>query len=164
MSSENHYETSAKTLEEFKKTLETFKKTLKSNRVGEKLNVELKDQYGFEDVMDIATRLKESHEGDGSVSSCMTKIKAAFRYIGKRKGVLANLARFAPNDSYGVVLCGGFTVILGVSLSSSPRALFRIEIINDATSRQLTEQTLSERSCMQLLLKYRRRWRTSMTC
>lgn len=113
LTNENHYETSAKTLENFKKTLETFKKTLRSNRVGEKLDVELKDQYGFEDVMDIATRLKESHEGNGSVSTCMTKIKAAFRYIGKRKGVLANLAKFAPNDSYGVVLCGGFTVILG---------------------------------------------------
>lgn len=112
--SENHYETSSKTLEEFKKTLDTFKRTLKRNRVGEKLNIELKDEYGFKDVVEIATRLKDGHEGNDLVSTCMTKIKSAFR---KRKGVLANLANFAPNDSYGVVLCGGLTVILGVSSS-----------------------------------------------
>lgn len=114
--SENHYETSAKTLEDFKKTLETFKKTLRKNRVDQKLNIELKDQYGFEDVVNIATRLKNRNEGDDSVSTCMTKIKSAFRSIGNRKGVLANLLSFAPNDSYGIVFCGGFTVILGVNI------------------------------------------------
>lgn len=123
MSSENYYEPSTKTLEDFKKTLETFKKTLRRNRVGEKLNVQLKDNYGFEDVMDIATKLKDSHESDSSVGTCMAKIKSAFKTIGKRKGVLANLLSFAPNDSYGIILCGGFTVILGVSLSNSLSAM-----------------------------------------
>lgn len=117
-SSENHYETSAKTLEDFKKTLELFKTTLRQNKVGEKLNIELKDQYCFEDVVDIATRLKDGNEGDNSVSTCMTKIKKAFRSIGKRKGILANLLSFAPNDSYGIIFCGGFTVILGVRTST----------------------------------------------
>lgn len=123
---ENNYETSARTLEDFRKTLETFKKTLRRNRVSEKLNIELKDQYSFEDVMEVATRLKGSHENDGSIGTCMTKIKTAFRYIGKRKGVLANLLKFAPNDSYGVVICGGFTLILGVRQSQLKYAFVEV--------------------------------------
>lgn len=113
--SENYYEFSSKTLEEFKKTLETFKKTLIKNKVEKKLNIELKDSYEIEDVIDIAMKLKENHDGVGSVNTCMGKIRSAFRSIRKKKGVMANLLSFAPNDSYGVVLCGGFTVILGVS-------------------------------------------------
>lgn len=133
-------------MEDFKNTLETFKKTLRANKVDEKLDIELKDQYGFEDVVDIATRLKDCNEGDSSVSNCMTKIKKAFRSIGKRKGILANLLSFAPNDSYGIVFCGGFSVILGVRTSTvtsgigTDHALFY--------SRRSTEQAHSEKNYM----------------
>lgn len=79
----------------------------------------MKDQYGFEDVVNIATKLKDRHEDVDQVKTCMNRIRSGFRSIGRKKGVLANMLSFAPNDSYGIVICGGFTVILGVRSSDT---------------------------------------------
>ena len=89
---------------------------LKSRRLDKKLDIVIKspDEYDMSDVLHIAERIEQRHRNADKVKSSMGIICRCFRSAGKYVGVMKKLANFVPDDVYGSVISGGFTLILGV--------------------------------------------------
>ena len=66
------------------------------------------------DVLDIADKIEERHRNADKVKSSIGVIRKCFRFSGKYVGVMKKIADFVPDDVYGSVISGGFTLILGV--------------------------------------------------
>lgn len=112
-------------MREFQITLRKFHEHLQKRRDKDH-SLELKDpsEYTFKDVLEITTRLHEEHKNAGEVKNCMGLIRRMFRHAGEKSSTLENLLSFVPSDTYGSVICGGFTMILTVCqpfLTSHPK-------------------------------------------
>jgi hypothetical protein len=101
----------------FKLTLESFCKTLRKRDIAMQLGITIKEpeQYTLHDVLDTALKLQQKHENNEQTPSYLRVIRKCFKQAVNHKGSLHSLLSFVPNDSYGSVICGGFTIILGVS-------------------------------------------------
>lgn len=106
---------------EFKKTLADFSAMIKERKLDKKLDIEIKkpDKYTMDDVVNIAAKMELRHQNAASMKSCMGVIRKVFRKAGDNKSTLKKLLTFVPNDAYGSVITGGFTLILGVGRSHS---------------------------------------------
>ena len=93
---------------------------IKERKLDKNLDIELKkpDKYTMEDVVAIATKMEARHKSAADMKSCMGVIRKVFRKAGDNKSTLKKLLTFVPNDAYGSVIMGGFTLILGVGTSS----------------------------------------------
>ncbi|CAM1503809.1 Fc.00g014000.m01.CDS01 [Cosmosporella sp. VM-42] len=111
----DYYAQSEARLTEFKKTLSGFTAMIKERKLDKKLDIELKspDKYTMDDVVLIASKMEQRHEDVAKVKSCMGVIRKVFRKAGDNKSTLKKLLSFVPNDTYGTILLGGFTIILG---------------------------------------------------
>jgi hypothetical protein len=76
-------------------------------------------EYKMQDVLNIADKLTQRHKNASQVQNCAGIIRKCFRFAGQNSGVIKKLLDFAPTDSYGSMIYGGFALILGVSWSTS---------------------------------------------
>lgn len=102
-------------MRDFQVTLKKFHEHLQ-RRKDKDHSIELKDpsEYTFKDVLEITTKLHEEHKSADQVKNCMGLIRRIFRHAGEKSSILENLLSFVPSDTYGSVICGGFTMILTV--------------------------------------------------
>lgn len=116
---EDYFRESEKHMKELQLTLTKFTQTLVKRGLAQELGIEIKEphQYTMQNVMDIAQRVQQRHANSDSVAAgSLGLIRKCFRQAVKKKGILNNLLSFIPSDSYSSVICGGFTLILGVSM------------------------------------------------
>jgi hypothetical protein len=97
--------------------LQKFANTIKERGFEKRLRITLKDPkaYKMSDVLSIAEKIQEKHRDADKVKSAMGRIRKCFRFAEDNHGQLKRLLKFVPNDAYGTVISGGFTMILGVS-------------------------------------------------
>ncbi|KAI4865568.1 hypothetical protein F4820DRAFT_419957 [Hypoxylon rubiginosum] len=110
----DYFKESEQRMVRFKETLSQFCKNLEKQKLGSRLNIEIKKpgDYKMEDVLKVAQELQSKRTDDRAAKGCLGKIRRCFHSLVKQRGTLHNLLSFIPNDSYGSVICGGFTVIL----------------------------------------------------
>lgn len=83
----------------------------------QRFDVEIKDadKYTLNDVLKIAQVVQQNHKDADKVHSSMGRIRKFFRASGRNASTFQKLLAFVPNETYGSIICGGFTIILGVS-------------------------------------------------
>ncbi|KAI0890588.1 uncharacterized protein GGS22DRAFT_151322 [Annulohypoxylon maeteangense] len=110
----DYFKESEEKMTKFKATLAQFCKTLEERKLGKKLGIEIKnpDDYKMQDVLSIAQQLQSKHQDDKTSKGYLGKIRRCFRRLMEHRGILHNILSFIPNDSYGSVISGGFTIIL----------------------------------------------------
>ena len=116
----DYYKLSTEKMKVFEGTLTAFSQTLKSRKLDIKYGIDIKDpkEYTMTDVLLITKKIYDEHESANS-RGCMSVIRKCFQATVKHEGTLTNLLTFVPTDVYGSVLCGGFTLILGVSFHTA---------------------------------------------
>lgn len=115
-----YFRESEKHMQELQLTLTKFTETLVKRGLTQELGIEIKkpNEYTMQNVIDIAQRVQQRHaSSDGATKNSLGLIRKCFRQAIKKQGILNNLLNFIPSDSYSSVICGGFTLILGVRLS-----------------------------------------------
>jgi hypothetical protein len=102
----------------FRETLQSFVTLLKERKVDSQLNIVLKDpsEFTVEYIIQIINRLGERNENPSKTKSCKNFIRSCHRKYEDNKGIVEGILTMIPNDIYGSVISGGFTVILAVSL------------------------------------------------
>ncbi|KAK6088731.1 hypothetical protein SCUP234_00611 [Seiridium cupressi] len=112
---QDHFAESQKQVEKFKQTLALFQKNLIQRKVDQKYEIEIRDanSYTLEDVLKIAQTVQKKHKDADQVHSCMGRLKKFFHATGRNATTFKRLIAFVPDDVYGSVICGGFTIILG---------------------------------------------------
>ena len=115
--SEDYYRESREHVKQFQSTLAAFQKNLVDRKLDQRFDIEIKDvsDYTLKDVLKIAQVVEQSHKNADKVHTCMGRIRKFFRASGRNASTFKRLLAFVPGDSYGSVICGGFTIILGVS-------------------------------------------------
>lgn len=119
-SEEDYFRESEKHMKDLQLTLTKFTQTLVKRGLAQNLGIEIKEphEYTMNNVIDIAQRVQQRHaSSEGIAAGSLGLIHKCFRQAVKKKGILNNLLSFIPSDSYSSVICGGFTLILGVSTS-----------------------------------------------
>lgn len=113
---QNHLRTSGKPSLEFEKALRELCGLIKKHQ-GSGLDLEIKSptDYKVEDVLEIVEKIAKKHRGEEKIEGFRGKVRRLFLTVGSNKSILDNLISFVPNDSYGSIISGGFTIILGVS-------------------------------------------------
>lgn len=101
----------------FQETLKNFSKMLQSRDVFKKLNIEERnpENYDLEYVQRIAALIHEHKEGEENTRSVKRFILRCFRSAHEHRTTLTCLLDMVPNDLYGSVMSGGFSLILAVS-------------------------------------------------
>ncbi|KAF7538713.1 hypothetical protein G7054_g2751 [Neopestalotiopsis clavispora] len=117
---QDYFVESQKRVETFKQTLALFQKNLIDRKVDKRYEIEIKDasSYTLDDVLKIAKVVQKKHSDADQVHSCMGRLKKFFHATGRNATTFKRLLAFVPDDVYGSVICGGFTVILGVYFNS----------------------------------------------
>lgn len=114
---EDYFRESEKHMKELQLTLTNFTQTLVKRGLARDLGIEIKEphQYTMQSVLEIAQLVQQRHaSSDAMAAGCVGRIRKCFRQAVKKQGILNNLLGFIPSDSYSSVICGGFTLILGV--------------------------------------------------
>lgn len=112
---QDYFVESQKRVEKFKETLALFQKNLVDRKVDRRYEIAIKDanSYTLQDVLQIAKIVQKKHSDADQVHSCMGRLKKFFHATGRNASTFKRLLAFVPDDVYGSVICGGFTVILG---------------------------------------------------
>lgn len=116
--SENeYYKLSSEKIAQFEGTLKSLCSIIKKRKLDVKAGIKIKEpkDYKMEDVFVIAGKIFAEHNDPGT-NNCMGIIRKCFRVAGKHENTLTSLLNFVPTDIYGSILCGGFTLILVVSV------------------------------------------------
>ncbi|KAK7697290.1 hypothetical protein SLS64_013678 [Diaporthe eres] len=110
---QDYHKASRARMQEFQITLQKFHQHMEK-RKDKDTSIKLKspDDYTFKDVLEITTKLHEDHKSASQVRNCMGLIRKLFRGVGENSSILESLLKFVPNDTYGSVICGGFSMIL----------------------------------------------------
>jgi hypothetical protein len=110
---------SSRKLQQFKKTLEKFCLLLREREVDKRLGISLKnpDEYTIRDVIQITNALQKLDDDSTRLKTCASRLRRGFRLVADNHETVKRLVSFVPNDIYGSIACGGFTLILGVSCS-----------------------------------------------
>lgn len=103
-------------MKELDATLSRFSATLKARGFDREMRIDLKNpnSYNMEDVLSIAGSIEKRYRNSENVKNAMGVIRKCFRRTGEHHGQLRRLLAFVPNDTYGTIISGGFTMILGV--------------------------------------------------
>lgn len=120
------YQESEKRMAKFQQTLQSFVYLLRERNVDKELNIEIKDpgDLTMEDVLTIIGKIQESRNTK-QVKSCKDFIHKCYRKAESKRGIAEAALTMIPNDAYGSVISGGFTLILAVSnhvCSDNPRS------------------------------------------
>jgi hypothetical protein len=118
-SATKYYDQSKTSMLKFRRTLQNFVTILKERNVDSQLNI-VKDpsELTVEYIIQIIGRLGESKENASKTKSCKNFIQSCHRRYEDNKGIVEGILTMIPNDIYGSVISGGFTVILAVSVMS----------------------------------------------
>jgi hypothetical protein len=121
----DYFEESNRRLIQFKQTLASFQQLLVERKLDQRYGIEIKasGDYTFGDVLSIAHTIQKAHAEAEEVRSCMGLIRKVFRSSGRNASTMATFLEFVPNDMFGSVICGGFTVILSVYFQHFPVVL-----------------------------------------
>lgn len=113
---EKCYEESQQRMAKFQQTLERFVRLLRERNVDRELNVEIKDpgQLTMEDALSIIGKIQDGRNTK-QVKSCKDFIYKCYRKAESKRGIAEAVLTMVPNDVYGSVISGGFTLILAVS-------------------------------------------------
>jgi hypothetical protein len=117
-SASKYYEASEKSLVRFRQTLQRLVAVLQERGVNKELGIEIKnpgDGFTFDYVLGIANRLQEGRENALQMKTCKTFIRRCYRKVEGSRGVIGGILEMVPNDAYGSVISGGFTLIMAVS-------------------------------------------------
>ncbi|KAK3349667.1 hypothetical protein B0T25DRAFT_591901 [Lasiosphaeria hispida] len=151
------YAESQKSLVRFKQTLERLAVVLRERNVEMELGVVIKDpsEFTLDYVLGIANKIQEGRENSLDAKSCKAFIRRCYRKFEKKRGVVGAILSMVPDDAYGSVISGGFTLILAAvekhaeqrqavqkCLAEIPDMLEKIQRLSDVhrTSRQLHER------------------------
>ncbi|KAK0707757.1 hypothetical protein B0H67DRAFT_588512 [Lasiosphaeris hirsuta] len=151
------YAESQKSLVRFKQTLERLAIVLRERNVETELGVVIKDpsEFTVDYVLGIANKIQEGRENSLDAKSCKAFIRRCYRKFEKKRSVVGAILTMVPDDAYGSVISGGFTLILAAvekhaeqrkaiqkCLAEIPDMLEKIQRLSDVhrTSRQLHER------------------------
>lgn len=103
----------------FRQTLKDFVTILRERNVDSQLDIVFRDPSDFtvEYILHIINRLGESNKNPSKTKSCKNFIRSWYRKLEDNKGIMEGILTMVPNDIYGSVISGGFTLILAVSLA-----------------------------------------------
>ncbi|KAK1750915.1 hypothetical protein QBC47DRAFT_392885 [Echria macrotheca] len=110
-----YYEASEKSFIRFRQTLQRLVTLLQERGVDKELGIDIKDPgdgFTFDYVLGIANRLQEGRENALQMNTCKTFIRRCYRKVEDSRGVIGGILEMVPNDAYGSVISGGFTLIL----------------------------------------------------
>lgn len=121
---EKYYEASKLKCTEFEALLIDFAKMVDERQLQKKFGIKSRgfQEYRAEDVLEIAETVQKKYNNTSKVRECTAVFRKCFASVGRNQGAVSNLLSFIPNDSYGSIIFGGFTLILTVS---SPHLLLR---------------------------------------
>src|SRR5262245_6595172 len=104
-------------MEKFQETLKRFTKTLQSRNIFKKMGLEPRDpaDYDINYVLKIAELIQEHKEGSKNTKTIKKFIQKCFRGVHRHKTAIRGLISMVPDDVYGSVISGGFSLILAVS-------------------------------------------------
>ncbi|KAK4207870.1 hypothetical protein QBC37DRAFT_85921 [Rhypophila decipiens] len=107
------YDESQKRMVKFQHTLHSFVRLLRERNVDNELNVEIKDpeDLTMADALDIIGKIQEGRNSK-QVKSCKDFIHKCYRKAESKRAVAEAVLSMIPNDAYGSVISGGFTLIL----------------------------------------------------
>lgn len=116
---EKYYQASRDKRKEFEALLTDFSKLIDDRQLQKRLQVKSKglNEYRMQDVLEIAEMVQTTHGNKSKVREHTAILRKCFASVGRNQGAVNNLLKFIPNDTYGSVICGGFTMILTVILS-----------------------------------------------
>ncbi|KAL8364769.1 hypothetical protein RB595_003849 [Gaeumannomyces hyphopodioides] len=109
----DYYAESQKKVAALKTRLVGFSKKMHALDNGYKIAHKAPEQYDMNDVLEIVRRIEDKHRTLDKVMSCSGIIRRCFRAVGENSGAIEGLLSFAPDDIYGSIISGGFTLILG---------------------------------------------------
>jgi len=101
----------------FEETLKRFTQTLQSRDVFKKLGIEACDpaKCDINYVLKIATVIHEHKQGVQDTQQIKKFMRRCVRRATANKAAIEALLSMVPNDVYGSVISGGFSLILAVS-------------------------------------------------
>ncbi|KAM7212415.1 hypothetical protein V8F06_012184 [Rhypophila decipiens] len=107
------YDESRKRMAKFQHTLQSFVRLLRERNVDNELNVEIKDpeDLTMADALEIIGKIQEGRNSK-QVKSCKDFIHKCYRKAESKRAVAEAVLTMIPNDAYGSVISGGFTLIL----------------------------------------------------
>ncbi|KAM7204874.1 hypothetical protein V8F33_001463 [Rhypophila sp. PSN 637] len=107
------YEESQKRMIKFQNTLQSFVRLLRERNVDNELNVEIKDpeHLTMADALAIIGKIQEGRNSK-QVKSCKDFVHKCYRKAESKRAVAEAVLSMIPNDAYGSVISGGFTLIL----------------------------------------------------
>ncbi|KAF2096572.1 hypothetical protein NA57DRAFT_78177 [Rhizodiscina lignyota] len=96
------------------------------------------------DVLEIAKLVQDRNKNSENTRTCMRVIRNCFKATAKHRSTLENILSCVPNDIYGSIIAGGFTVVLAVicdheklrndmqaSLAEIPRRLSTVQRLTE---------------------------------
>ncbi|TRX92694.1 hypothetical protein FHL15_006368 [Xylaria flabelliformis] len=106
-----YYQDSRKRKLEFQQKLERFACILKSRNVDKELRIEIRDPEHFDlpYILDIIDKI-EKHKTMKRPYKAF--VRRCFRRVEENKAVIEGILSFVPDDIYGSLISGGFTLIL----------------------------------------------------
>lgn len=104
----------------FRQTLQRFIATLKERKVDSQLGIAIKDdpsEFTVSYMLGIISKIDKIRESASNSKAriCNNFIRKCFRKMEASKGVIEGILTLAPDDIYGSIISGGFTLILAVS-------------------------------------------------
>lgn len=115
---ENYFQASRDKCKEFEVLLIDFAKLIYDRNFEKKFQVKSKSfqEYKIQDVLEIAEKVQMKHGSISKVREHTAVFRKCFAAVGRNQGAVDNLLNFIPNDSYGSIIFGGFTLILTVGV------------------------------------------------
>ena len=103
-------------LVQFRETLEAFTQTLQSRGIFKKLGIEACDpaRCDIQYVLRVANAIHEHREGSKDTRSIKRFMERCSRRATANKATISALLSMVPNDLYGSIISGGFSLILAV--------------------------------------------------
>ncbi|KAK5653013.1 hypothetical protein OQA88_9299 [Cercophora sp. LCS_1] len=109
------YATSQKSVARFQQTLKKLAAVLSERGVDKELGIEIKQPgdvgFNFQYLLGITNKLQEGRNTP-KTKTCKTFVRECYRKVEDRRGVIVGILEMVPNDMYGSVLSGGFTLIM----------------------------------------------------
>ncbi|KAH7303070.1 hypothetical protein B0I35DRAFT_517535 [Stachybotrys elegans] len=136
----------------FQETLKGFTTLLQSRKIFDKLKIEARDpaDYDLEYVLKIASLVQEHKEGVDNTRTVKKFIQKCFRGVNRHKAALAGILAMVPDDMYGSVISGGFSLILAAveshetlrveiqsTLADIPRRLDNVKRLSEVNIKSL---------------------------
>lgn len=113
---ENYFQASRDKCKEFEALLIKFTKLIDGRQFENKFGIKSKSlqEYKIQDVLEIAEKVQTKHDSISKFREHTAVFRKCFAAFGRNQGAVDNLLNIIPNDSYGSIIFGEFTLILTV--------------------------------------------------